>query len=168
MPIYEYYCADCHTLFSFLARSTSNQAEPACPRCKRQPLEKKLSRFAISKGRGESPSPSELGGGLDDDRMESAMMSMADKLESIDDQDPRAMATAMRELFQASGMEPNEAIQEAMRRMEAGADPDQIEEELGAELDASDLADFSANSAGKGLGSRRLEPPNVDPGLYDL
>lgn len=109
------------------------------------------------------------GEGIDESRMEAAMMSMADQMESVDENDPRAMASMMRKLFQTTGMQPDEAIQEAMRRMEAGEDPDQIEEDMGAELDASDPdAMFGSNATTKGKLRRLVEAPNVDPGLYDL
>ena len=49
MPIYEFYCADCHTIFNFLARKTSSVV-PGCPRCDRRRLERRVSAFAISKG----------------------------------------------------------------------------------------------------------------------
>lgn len=168
MPIYEYYCKPCHTIFNFFARSSRSFDAPACPKCSRKPLEKKISRFAISRGLKESPSQDPLGN-MDDDRMDSAMMAMAEKLESVDENDPRAMATVMRELFQTTGMQPNETLQEAMRRMEAGEDPDKVEEEMGGDLDATDPDSlFAAPNSALGRLRRMLEPPNVDPNLYDL
>jgi putative FmdB family regulatory protein len=47
MPIYEYYCKPCHTLFSFLARTAGATAQPACPRCG-GPLQKQVSAFSFS------------------------------------------------------------------------------------------------------------------------
>lgn len=168
MPIYEFYCKSCHTIFNFFARSSRDYEAPACPKCKRKPLEKKISRFAISRGLKESSGSDEFGD-MDDGKMDSAMMAMADRLESVDENDPRAMASVMRELFQTTGMQPNETIQEAMRRMEAGEDPDKVEEEMGSDLDASDPdAMFAAPNKAIGKLRRMLEPPNVDPNLYDL
>lgn len=47
MPLYEYYCAACHTIFSFLARTANVKAQPACPRCGGE-LRKQVSSFSFS------------------------------------------------------------------------------------------------------------------------
>ena len=60
MPIYEFYCADCHAVFSFLARKPDTEKRPKCPRCGRPNLHLKVSRFAISKGRSEPRESDEL------------------------------------------------------------------------------------------------------------
>ena len=55
---------------------------------------------------------------------------------------------------------------ETMKRMEAGEDPDKIDEEMGDALDG-DGDPFISPGKGKRL-SRFFEAPNVDPELYDL
>ena len=45
------------------------------------------------------------------------------------------MAKMMRKLSDATGMKFGESMEEAMRRMEAGEDPDKIEDEMGDLLD---------------------------------
>ncbi|MFO0924530.1 MAG: zinc ribbon domain-containing protein [Pirellulales bacterium] len=167
MPIYEFYCRDCHTVYSFLARSTSPQ-EPKCPKCGRAKLERQMSRFAISKGLKESDSQDDPFANVDEDKMESVMMQMAGEFENANEDDPKAMAKMMRKLFDATGMEPSGTIQEAIRRMEAGEDPDKVEEEIGGDIDDSDpMALFSGGSMKKKI-RRLIDPPNVDPNLYDL
>jgi len=47
MPIYEYYCNKCNTLFDFYSRTFSVEKEPRCPRCKGK-LKKHVSSFAFS------------------------------------------------------------------------------------------------------------------------
>jgi putative FmdB family regulatory protein len=47
MPIYEYYCKPCHTIFSFLSRTANVSRQPACPRCGGE-LHKQVSSFAFS------------------------------------------------------------------------------------------------------------------------
>ena len=47
MPIYEYYCKPCHTIFSFLARTANVTSRPACPRCGGY-IQKQVSSFAFS------------------------------------------------------------------------------------------------------------------------
>ena len=57
MPIYEYYCKPCHTIFSFLSRTTNANKKPACPRCSGE-LQKQISSFAFSqKMRGTESLP---------------------------------------------------------------------------------------------------------------
>lgn len=175
VPIYEFYCSDCHRLFSFLSRAVNTEKRPACPRCGRAELARQASAFAISKGRKE-PEASKPGmpeiPGLDEARLERAMAEMEREAGGMDEDDPRQAARMMRRLFDASGMPMGSGMQEALRRMEAGEDPESVEAELGDVL-AEDP--FAAAAAGEvePKGSlarlrRRVLPPSVDPNLYDL
>ena len=57
MPIYEYYCKPCHTIFSFLSRTANVTSRPACPRCGGE-IHKQVSSFAFSqKMRGTESLP---------------------------------------------------------------------------------------------------------------
>ena len=47
MPLYEYYCKPCHTVFSFLSRTANITSKPACPRCGGC-LQKQVSSFSFS------------------------------------------------------------------------------------------------------------------------
>jgi len=168
MPIYEYYCPPCHTLFSFLARSMQVPAPPACPKCGRKKLEKKVSRFAISKGMAEPTSSNDPFDHVDESKLDRLMEEMAPQMDTDGPEDPRQMAAFMKKMFELSGAQPNGAMQEAMKRMEAGADPDQIEEDLGDALDAEgDPFIVSGERPSQRL-RRLFETPNVDPELYDL
>ena len=61
-------------------------------------------------------------------------------------------------------------FEEAIRRMEAGEDPDKIEDEMGDALD--DDAMLFAGSGGRRLNlkaiKKKLLPPRIDETLYDL
>ena len=162
MPIYEFYCADCHTVFNFLSRSPHTSRRPPCPRCGRPELERQVSLFAISKGRAEADE--EGGGGPDDERLERAMESLAGELEGADENDPRQMARLLRRLHDASGLNLGAGMEEAIRRMEAGEDPDAIEEDMGDLLGGDDP--FTAEGVRRV--SRRLRPPSHDETLYEL
>ena len=169
MPIYEFYCPPCHTVYSFFARSMSQKANPKCPKCGLKKLEKKISRFAISKGLTESSASPDPFENVDESKMEQLMAEMAPHMEGDGEghEDPRQMAGLMKRMFEMTGMQPNGAMLEAIKRMEAGEDPDKIDEEMGDALDA-DGDPFSPNvGKGKKL-SRFFEPPNIDPELYDL
>lgn len=64
MPIYEYYCPDCHTDFEKLVRLSEANITPNCPECGEKHAQKKLSAFATSGGStGSSAAASSCGGG---------------------------------------------------------------------------------------------------------
>ena len=49
MPIYEFYCADCHTIFNFFSRTVNTRKSPLCPRCGKRTLDRQVSAFAIDR-----------------------------------------------------------------------------------------------------------------------
>ncbi len=168
MPIYEFYCPDCHVLLSFLSRRVDTSRRPACPRCGRPRLERRPSSFAISRGRREEPEGASPGvPDLDDARLERAMESMAGELESLDDDDPRQAARAMRRLYETAGLPLDAATSDALRRMESGEDPESIDEDF--DEDAGVPAAESAGARAKvSRVRRRWLPPEVDPHLYEM
>ena len=173
MPIYEFYCARCHTVFNFLSRRIETGKRPACPRCGRPELDRRASRFAVSRGRSE---PAEGGerDDLDDARMDQAMESLAREAEGLDESNPRQIAGLMRRFYDSTGLKLGGGMEEAIRRMEAGEDPDAIEEQMGDVLGDEDPfgdADEPEVEGGGGrlraLG-RRMRPPAVDRTLYEM
>jgi len=168
MPIYEFYCSDCHTVFNFLSRKVNTSKRPGCPKCGKARLERKPSSFAISKGRAEADGEDEGLPDFDDARMEQAMAAIAQEAEGMSEEDPRQMARLMRKLYDSTGLQLGEGIEEAIRRMEAGEDPEKIEEELG---DVMETLDPLLGGGGKKLGRalrQRLLPPSVDDTLHEL
>jgi len=170
MPIYEYYCSDCHTVFNFLSRRVQPRKKPACPKCGRKKLDRKLSRFAVSLGREEGDTdPQEPFPGLDETKMEKLMTEFAGDLDSLDEENPRQAAELMKRMYEATGMELGPAMKEAMARMEAGEDPEAIEQELGDALEAEDPVASPGGRGGKVRSmAHRLLPPRVDENLYEL
>jgi putative FmdB family regulatory protein len=162
MPVYEFYCGDCHTIFNFISRRVNTEKQPDCPRCGRPGLDRQVSRFAVSKGRKEEPT--EGMPDLDDDKLEKAMEALAGEMDGIDENDPRQMARFMRKLSETTGMDLGAGAEEAMRRLEAGEDPEKIEEEMGNLFDEENPF---AREGVKGL-KRRFTPPSHDDTLYQL
>jgi putative FmdB family regulatory protein len=169
MPIYEFYCVDCHTIYKFFSRRINTETKPNCPKCGRSELERRVSLFAISKGRKEGDDGDPLDQ-MDEHKLEQAMAAMASEMEGIDENDPKQAARMMRKLFGATGLPLGPGMEEAMRRMEAGEDPDQIEAELGDVLEEEDPFSGKIKQPIPNLKSMRRElvPPKHDETLYDL
>jgi putative FmdB family regulatory protein len=167
VPIYEFYCPDCHRIFSFLSRRVNTEGRPGCPRCGRGELQRRPSSFAISKNRPEEPKP-ETPAGFDEAKLEEAMGALAAEGDALEGDDPVASARVMRRLFETAGLPLNEGMREALRRMEAGEDPEKVEAELGDALEADPFAGEAEAPAKTRTRLRRLLPPSVDPTLYEM
>ena len=164
MPIYEFYCQDCNTLFNFFSRTINTTKTPTCPKCNQCKLERQMSAFAFT-GKAKD-------GGEDDDlpvdetKMEKAMQMLATEADRINEDDPRQAANLMRKLTDMTGMELGSGMEEALRRMENGEDPEQVEAEMGDLLEGEDPFVFSEK---KGRGKRGPKSaPIKDETLYDL
>jgi len=110
---------------------------------------------------GEPPLP------VDDQRMEQAMESLAGAAESINPDDPQQAADLMRRFSNMTGMKFGEGVEEALGRLEAGEDPDKIEQELGDQLEDEDVLKMNDGKANGGRNASRGMPER-DPTLYDL
>ena len=166
MPIYEFYCENCHTVFNFFSQRVNTEKRPDCPKCNRSRLERQVSVFSVSRNRAEQGSePFE---GVDESRLEQAIMSIAGELEGLDQDNPQQAARAMRKVMDQAGIELGYSVEEAIGRLEAGDDPDEIEATLGNSFD-DDANPFSVKSRSMlGAIRRKYLPPKTDPALYDL
>jgi len=173
MPIYEFYCTPCHTVFNFLSKRIDTEGRPACPKCGGL-TSRKPSTFAMSRnlkeappvGAGDAGPGADPFGGMDESALESAMESLASEADSIDENDPRQAANVMRRLFDATGMPMGGSIEEALKRMESGEDPEKIEEDMGDLLEADPFGAAPAKTSSE----RRLpaRPARLDPDLYEM
>lgn len=172
MPIYEYLCTKCNTLLSFFSSRIDPSGAPACPHCGGA-TGRRPARFAIAKSlgskEGDDAPDDDIFAGIDEERLESVMESMGSELESMaDDEDPRAMARIFRRFGDATGLELGPRMEEMLRRLERGEDPESIEEELdGGEGDPEggddDLEEWIRVK--KAVVARRRRP-RVDDTLY--
>jgi putative FmdB family regulatory protein len=162
MPIYEFYCGKCNTVFSFFSRGVNTTKVPDCPKCRRA-LRRQMSLFAkVTRGKEE---PAEDGmPPLDEAKMEKAMAMLAGEAEKINEDDPRQAAQLMRKLTDATGLTLGAGMEEALHRLEKGEDPDRIEEEMGDLLGEGEP--FVVE--GRGVKGSRKPRPSVDEHLYDL
>ena len=162
MPIYEFYCKKCHTIFNFFSGAVNVEKRPDCPKCKSVKLERQMSKFSTLKNRSDEddiPIPD-----MDESKMEQAMNVLAKEAEKIDENDPRQAANLMRKLTNMTGLNLGPGMEEALSRMEAGEDPEQIEAEMGDLLEGEEPFSFKERTY-KLLKQR---PPKVDEELYYL
>jgi putative FmdB family regulatory protein len=163
MPIYEFACPKCRRVFSFLSRRMNPDRLPVCPKCGNKKLSKQVSRFALTRGLKETAAPAgdDEGGppmpDLDDPRVMRAMGELERDMEHLDENNPRQMAVLIRKMkdLMPPGSMPKE-LDVAIKRLEAGEDPEKIEADMG-DL----LGDFMGGPGGAAGGYTR------DEGLYD-
>jgi putative FmdB family regulatory protein len=139
MPIYEFACPKCRVIFSFLSKRTNPDRLPVCPKCGNKKMAKQMSGFAMLRGASEpaaATDPGEEGGppgpDMDDPRVMRAMSEMEREMEHLDENNPKHMAHVMRKMkdLMPPGTMPKE-MDIAIKRLEAGEDPEKIEEDMG-------------------------------------
>ena len=162
MPIYEFYCRKCNTIYNFFSRSVNTDKTPRCPRCKTVKLARQMSVFSTIAG--DRKATEEDMPPIDEGRMEKAMEMLSREAGSMDEDDPRQAAAMMRKLSDAAGLNLSAGMEEALSRLERGEDPDKIEEEMGDIFENEEP--FSLD--GKTKKGRRRSRPQVDERLYDL
>jgi len=164
MPIYEFYCNDCNTVFNFFSRSVNTTKHPACPRCHKPRLQRQVSLFAATGNAKEDHGAGDLS--MDESKMERAMGMLEKEAAGINEGDPRQAAQLMRKFSDATGMSLGKKMEDALGRLESGEDPAQIEADMGDALDGDDdpllLPDTKARE-----GARR-QPPRRDETLYEM
>jgi hypothetical protein len=127
-----------------------------------------MSAFAMPRGAKEPVLSGDADGGaeppmpdLDDPRMARAMAEMERDMEHLDENNPKHMAHLMRKMqsIMPVGSMPKE-VEIAIKRLEAGEDPEKIEADMG-----DVLGDFMGEGEGGGPGG----PGGYsrDSGLYD-
>jgi putative FmdB family regulatory protein len=166
MPIYEFACPKCRRIFSFLAKRVQPDRVPVCPKCGNKKMSKQVSRFAMTKGLKEPSAKTEADSGeppmpdLDDPRMARAMAEMERDMAHLDENNPKHMAHMMKKMkdIMPPGTMPKE-MDIAIKRLEAGEDPEKIEADMG-----DVLGDFMGGPEGGPGGGGYTH----DSGLYDL
>jgi len=129
MPVYEFYCERCNTVFNFYSKLINTSKQPICPRCRKVKLRRFLSSFSILRQGPEGDSKDSLP--FDEERTEKAVGMLARETQNLNEDDPKQAANLMRRLSEISGLNLGKGMKEAIERMEAGEDPEKIEEEMG-------------------------------------
>lgn len=162
MPIYEFYCTKCNTIFSFLSRKVNTKDIPDCPKCKGQKLQKEISPFAMTGKAKEGGGMDELP--IDETKMEKAMESLASETQGIDENDPRQAAQLMRKFSKMTGLEFSGGMEEAMKRLESGENPEAIEADMEKMMSGDENPFVIPGQKGKKI---RL-PPKRDSKMYEM
>src|SRR5512136_550697 len=116
MPIYEYFCLDCRRRVSLLWRSFADAEtrEAVCPRCNGTNMKRLVSRVAVVRSEDSR---------LDDLEDPGAMA-------GLDENDPKSLARFMRKMANEAGEELGPEFDEVVGRLEAGEDPESIENSM--------------------------------------
>ncbi len=161
MPVYEYLCHECNIVFNFLVKNQGEKREPKCPKCDSENMKKLISRsYAIRSStkeiRGEEQMPEMPD--LNDPGTLRKMERLMNEMDSLDENDPGQIGKFMHKLCDISGQDPGAGMMEAIKRLEAGEDPEKIEEEMG---------DILEEEGSQGL-QRPISGLTYDDNLYEL
>ncbi len=173
MPIYEFACPNCRVIFNFLSKRVNPDRSPTCPKCGNKKMAKQLSQFAaLSGGRTEAepesgPPEDPAMSAMNDPRMLRAMGELERDMEHLDENNPRHMAHMMRKMkeIMPPGVVPKE-LDDAIRRLDAGEDPEKIEADMGEILDQA-FGGAEGDEDGDGVSPSRRRGYTRDAGLYD-
>ncbi len=135
-------------------------------------MERMISSFSFT-GRAKEKSEAPSGDPAEDARMERAMMEMERDFAGMDENnpDPRALAQMMRKMSDLTGEKMPATMEEMIQRMEAGEDPEKLEEEYGEALEDFEPGaggEAEAGEEGKGRLRVRRNRPERDPTLYEM
>ena len=182
MPIYEFYSPNNNKIYSFYSRSVKNSnISPVCPDGEKFEMRKMMSAFSLT-GRGEGDEEVDAGSinGPDDDpfsklsdaqsshvmkEMESAMQGMDE-----DNPDPRQMGSLMRRMCEMTGEQMDGVMEEVVRKLEEGSNPEELEARMGDVMDDSVESLDTKESASSGTIKKRNSRLALtrDPKLYEF
>ena len=203
MPIYEYYSPDTNKIYKFFATTISQKdVIPKCPDGDDFRMERMLSSFAITgktrKSQKEGENPMSIDDvDMEDPRVKSLFHEMEKTVEHMDpdNPDPRIMGKFLRRIGDTLGDKFDDQVEEVVRKLEEGHDPEALEQDFEDVLgEEDDPYDNFGGMGGMGMGPppgpggekkegetepkgfdirgeskkllRMLRPPVRDPNLY--
>jgi putative FmdB family regulatory protein len=111
MPIYEFYCSHCHTIYNFFFRTANTDKVPRCPKCLDVLLDRRMSVFATISGKVKDKAADDPFPALDEKKVERELAKLAGEAEKIKDDDPRAVVQLMRKFSAMTGMKLGDGFQ---------------------------------------------------------
>jgi len=168
MPILEFYSPDSHKVYMFYARNADQAARiPKCPDDPSYRMERMISRFSVT-GLHKEDEENEA---VDDRKMEAAMRELEREMSGIDESnpDPRQMGSLLRRMSELTGEKLPGNMEEMVRRLEEGADPEALEEEFGEVLEDNGDNEDGDDAMGSRINRwwKKKRSPEKDPKLYD-
>jgi hypothetical protein len=85
--------------------------------------------------------------------------------------DPRALGRMMRKMTEATGQKMPGEMEQMIRRLESGEDPEKLEEEFGDAFEGMDFPGMEGGEGGESSGGGvkvRTRPAERDPALYEF
>jgi hypothetical protein len=82
--------------------------------------------------------------------------------------DPRMLGRMMRKMTDATGQAMPAEMEQMIRRLESGEDPEKLEEEFGDAFEGMDFPDSDAGAEATVIGKRRPIRLERDPALYEF
>ncbi len=141
MPIYEYYCKACNTIFNFYSKTFTVKKQPACPRC-RGSLQKHVSAFSLGQGQ---KGPEDLP--MSRRQVEDGLK----RLEAFGQKDPEEAARLRSKFGKMTGVNFEES-----------------KKKPSASVHDSNADGYKAQPVDKTLSDEHEAPPEHDDHLYEL
>ena len=138
MPIYEFYSPDSGKIYSFYA-PTSTRMHFLRALTGKKKMVKLLSGFSITGKKEKMPEESPIPdsddpfAGMDPSQANQMMKELESSISGMDEDnpDPRQMGSLMRKMCEMSGEHMDEPMEEVVRKLEEGMNPEELEEKMG-------------------------------------
>lgn len=169
MPIYEFYSPDLQKIYSFFSHKVRSFDEvPTCPDDEKVSMQRLISGFSIT---GKQPSEIQESpqtdnsdvdpfADLEPNKAKHLMQEMEKSISSIDDDnpDPKQMGNLMRKMCEMSGERIDDRMEEVVRKLEEGKDPNEIENDMEEYLsdDSVDANEENEQSVRKILNQKKM------------
>jgi truncated hemoglobin YjbI len=182
MPIYEFYSPDTRKIYTFYARSLqSSSITPICPCGKDFKMQKMYSGFSVTGSSSKKEDSEDAGpndkeddpfANMSEKQASHVMQELEKNLGGMDDEnpDPRQMGKMMRKMCELTGEKMDSVMEEVVRKLEEGANPEELEEKMGGQMEEMESGSSGADDSEekcKRPRSRNL-PVTRDPVLYEM
>ena len=181
MPIYEFYSPSTGKIYSFFARSLAFAGKvPHCPDGKKHKMKKLLSAFSITGSADDAESQDSSGShsddgnpfdGLDPKKANAVMQELENSMKGMDDNnpDPKQMGSLMRKMCDLTGEKMDQQMEEVVRKLEEGVDPDTLEDQMGDFTESTD-PNTEEKESGSSVKVKKAKPRKLtrDPQVYEF
>jgi hypothetical protein len=143
-------------------------------------MQKELSSFSVTAKISDNTSPDGVSSEPDDSgdpfadmapgQADQVMKELEGAIGSMDDDnpDPKQMGALMRKMCDLTGEKIDDTMEEVVRKLEEGKDPEELENDMSGVLENDDLATSSEQTDGAKPERVRQSKVVRDPILYDI